>query len=67
MSLATFAVVAGWLAWRRLPRLAIFVGETAAVSPPLNNVVKLAVDRALPVLPDPVAHAGGSVPGRWES
>jgi membrane-associated phospholipid phosphatase len=54
-----FAVVAGWLAWRRRPRLAAFVVVTMAASPLLNALVKLAVDRARPVLPDPVAHASG--------
>jgi membrane-associated phospholipid phosphatase len=54
-----FAAIAAWLAWRRLPRLAAFVVVTVALSPLLNTLVKLAVDRARPVLPDPVAHAAG--------
>ena len=55
-----FAAVAAWLAWwQRLPRLAAFVVVTMAGSTLLNSLVKLAVDRARPVLDDPVAHAAG--------
>ncbi len=54
-----FAAVAGWLAWRRLPRLAVFAVVAPLGSSLLNALVKLAVDRARPVLPDPVAHANG--------
>ena len=55
-----FAAVAAWLAWRqRLPRLAAFVVVTMTGSTLLNALVKLAVDRARPVLDDPVAHAAG--------
>jgi membrane-associated phospholipid phosphatase len=55
-----FAAVAAWLAWRqRLPRLAAFAVVTLAGSVVLNSLVKLAVDRARPVLDDPVAHAAG--------
>jgi len=54
-----FTAVAAWLVWRRLPRLALFAAVTPALSSLLNNMVKLEVDRARPVLPDPVAHAGG--------
>jgi membrane-associated phospholipid phosphatase len=54
-----YAAIAAWLVWRRLPRLAAFVVVTVALSPLLNTLVKLAVDRARPVLPDPVAHAAG--------
>ena len=55
-----FAAVAAWLVWsQRLPRLAAFVVVTMAGSSLLNALVKLAVDRARPVLADPVAHAGG--------
>jgi undecaprenyl-diphosphatase len=54
-----FAAVAAWLAWRRLPRLALFVVVTVAGSVLLNALVKLAVDRARPVVADPVAHAAG--------
>jgi membrane-associated phospholipid phosphatase len=57
--LLVFAAVAGWLAWRRHPRLAAFVAVTMVGNSMLNSVVKLAVDRARPVLPDPVAHAPG--------
>lgn len=52
-----FAAVAGWLAWRRLPRLALFVVVTMLGGSLLNALVKLAVNRSRPVLPDPVAHA----------
>ena len=54
-----FAAVAAWLAWRRLPRLALFVVVTVAGSALLNLLVKLAVHRARPVVADPVAHAAG--------
>jgi undecaprenyl-diphosphatase len=55
-----FAAVAAWLAWsQRLPRLAAFVVVTMTGSTLLNALVKLAVDRARPVLDDPVAHAAG--------
>jgi undecaprenyl-diphosphatase len=57
--LAVFAAVAGWLLWRRLPRLAVFVVVTLVGSSVLNALVKLAVDRSRPVLPHPVAHASG--------
>jgi membrane-associated phospholipid phosphatase len=53
------ALVAGWLLWRRLRRLAIFAVVTVAGSALLNNVVKLAVHRARPHLSDPVAVAAG--------
>jgi membrane-associated phospholipid phosphatase len=54
-----FAAVAAWLAWRRLPRLALFAVVTVSGSALLNALVKLAVNRARPVVADPVAHAGG--------
>jgi membrane-associated phospholipid phosphatase len=57
--LPLFAAVTAWLLWRRLPRLALFVVVTVAGSSLLNSLVKVAVDRARPVLPDPVAHANG--------
>jgi membrane-associated phospholipid phosphatase len=57
--LALFTAVAAWLLWRRLPRLALFVVVTVAGSSVLNQVVKQAVHRSRPVLPDPVAHANG--------
>jgi undecaprenyl-diphosphatase len=56
---ALFAVVAGWLLWRHRRSLAVFVVITVAGSSLLNNAVKVAVHRARPVLPDPVAHAPG--------
>ena len=57
--LVVFGAVGGWLLWRRLPRLALFVVVTVAGSAVLNQVVKVSVDRSRPVLPDPVAHASG--------
>jgi membrane-associated phospholipid phosphatase len=54
-----FAAVVGWLVWRRRPRLAVFVAVTMVGNSALNTVAKLAVDRARPVLPNPVAHATG--------
>jgi membrane-associated phospholipid phosphatase len=57
--LAVFCAVVGWLLWRRLPRLAVFVLVTVAGSSLLNQIVKTVVDRARPVLPHPVAHANG--------
>jgi len=57
--LPLFAAVTAWLVWRRLPRLALFVVVTVAGSSLLNAIVKLAVDRARPVVAEPVAHAGG--------
>lgn len=53
------ALVAGWLAWRRLRRLALFVLVTVLGSSLLNNLVKLVVNRARPHLSDPVAVAAG--------
>jgi undecaprenyl-diphosphatase len=57
--LVVFAAVAGWLLWRGQRRFAIFVVVTVAGSSLLNNAVKLAVHRARPVLPHPVAQAAG--------
>jgi len=54
-----FAAVAAWLAWRRLPRLALFVVVTVGGSALLNALVKLVVHRARPVVAEPVAHANG--------
>ena len=54
-----FAVVAAWLVWRRLPRLALFVVVTVGGSALLNEGVKAIVHRARPVVADPVAHAAG--------
>jgi membrane-associated phospholipid phosphatase len=52
-------VVTVWLLWRRLPRLALFVVTTGIGSSLLNTMVKTAVNRVRPALPDPVAHAPG--------
>jgi membrane-associated phospholipid phosphatase len=52
-------LVVCWLLYRRLFRLAIFVGVTDAGSLLLNNLIKLAVGRARPHLSDPVALAAG--------
>jgi membrane-associated phospholipid phosphatase len=57
--LVVFAAVAGWLAQRGLRRLALFVVVTMVGSALLNLVVKTAVHRARPALPDPVARAHG--------
>jgi undecaprenyl-diphosphatase len=57
--LVVFGAVAGWLAWQRHPRLAAFVVVTMVGNSLLNTVVKAAVNRARPVLPDPIAHANG--------
>ncbi len=54
-----FALVAVLLLRRGRRRLAIFVVLTMVGSTILNSLVKLAVHRARPVLPDPVAHASG--------
>jgi membrane-associated phospholipid phosphatase len=55
-----FSAVAAWLLWRRLTRLALFVAVTVAVNPLLNELVKVLVHRARPVLTDPVVHADGA-------
>lgn len=60
MYLPVFVGVAGWLLWRRQVRLAVFVAVTVGVSPGINDLVKWAVHRARPVLPDPVAHENGA-------
>lgn len=57
--LVLFTAVAVWLLTQRRPRLAAFVAVTTLGSWGLNHLVKLAVDRARPVLPDPVAQAPG--------
>jgi undecaprenyl-diphosphatase len=57
--LVVFAALAAWLAWRGRVRLALFVVVAMAGGSLLNGLVKLAVHRARPVLPDPVAHANG--------
>lgn len=57
--IAVLGAVAGWLLWRRLPRLALFVVITATGSALLNAMVKSGVHRLRPVLEDPVAQAQG--------
>jgi membrane-associated phospholipid phosphatase len=57
--LVVLGVVAAWLAWRRLARVALFVVVTAAGSQLLNGALKAAVHRLRPVLAHPVAHEGG--------
>jgi membrane-associated phospholipid phosphatase len=56
---AVFTALVAWLAWQRLPRLAVFVAVTMIGGSLLNELVKLLVDRARPVFPDAVAHATG--------
>lgn len=51
--------VFGWLVYRRLPRLAVFVAVTALGSSLLNRLIKWLVGRPRPQLPDPVAVAAG--------
>jgi undecaprenyl-diphosphatase len=58
--LLVFAVIAGWLLWRRLPRLALFVAVTVGVNPLLNELVKLVVHLSRPVVADPILHANGA-------
>jgi len=60
MYLPVFVVVVGWLLWRRLTRLAVFVAVTVGVSPAINDLVKWAVHRARPVLSNPIAHENGA-------
>jgi undecaprenyl-diphosphatase len=57
--LVVFALVVLWLVRSGERRLAVFVAVTVAGSSLLNTIVKVAVHRARPVLPDPVAHARG--------
>jgi len=54
-----FILLALWLVWRRLPRLALWLLTTVALSGLLNVGVKAAVGRARPLLPDAVATAPG--------
>jgi membrane-associated phospholipid phosphatase len=58
--LVVFAILAGWLLWRGLPRLALFVAVTVGVNSLLNEVVKLVVHRARPVVANPIVHANGA-------
>ena len=57
--LTGFALVAAWLVYRRHPRLAAFAVVTVAGSAVLNAVVKRAVQRARPVVADPLTTATG--------
>jgi undecaprenyl-diphosphatase len=57
--LTVFTAIVCWLVWRRQPRSALFVGVTMVGNALLNLAVKHAVERSRPVLPDPVATAGG--------
>lgn len=57
--LPLFTAVALWLVRRGLPRLALFVAATLALSPLLNRLVKALVDRSRPLVPEPVAMAEG--------
>jgi len=57
--IGVLTVVVGWLLWRRLPRLALFVVVTTVVSAMLNAAVKSAVHRLRPVLETPVAQEHG--------
>ena len=49
-----------WLLLSRRPRLAAFLAITAIGSSLLNTLIKWAVDRARPQLPDPVSVAAGT-------
>ncbi|MBN6051757.1 phosphatase PAP2 family protein, partial [Nonomuraea sp. RK-328] len=53
------AVLAGWLLRRGAPRLALWAITTVAVGGLLGAGLKILVDRARPVLPEPVALASG--------
>jgi len=55
----TVAIVVWLLAWRRRPALAVFVVVTIAGSSLLNSLVKVAVNRARPVVPEPLLHEPG--------
>lgn len=57
--LTVFALVAVWLLYRRHPRPAAFAVVTVAGSAVLNAVVKRAVQRARPVVADPLTTATG--------
>src|SRR3954447_165236 len=50
MYLPVFLVLAGWLLWRRLARLALFAAVTVGVSPGINDLVKWVVHRTRPML-----------------
>ncbi|MGW6407747.1 phosphatase PAP2 family protein [Streptomyces vinaceus] len=53
------AAVVVWLLWRRALRLAVWAACTATVGGLVGLLVKNAVERARPHLPEPVAHAPG--------
>ncbi|NUW31790.1 phosphatase PAP2 family protein [Nonomuraea sp. SMC257] len=53
------AVLAGWLLRRGAPRLALWAVTTMAVGGLLGAGLKILVDRARPILPEPVALASG--------
>ncbi|WP_371477351.1 phosphatase PAP2 family protein [Kitasatospora sp. NBC_00315] len=53
------ALLVCWLAVRRAWRLALWAALTTAASALIGLLVKEAVARARPALPEPVAHAGG--------
>ncbi|MFK0235285.1 phosphatase PAP2 family protein [Streptomyces vinaceus] len=53
------AAVVVWLVWRRALRLAVWAACTATVGGLVGLLVKNAVERARPHLPEPVAHAPG--------
>lgn len=53
-------IVAIWLLWRRLWRLAVFVVLTGAGSSLLNSVVKAAVHRPRPLVAHPLVHEPGA-------
>ncbi|MDX8032644.1 phosphatase PAP2 family protein [Lentzea sp. BCCO 10_0856] len=57
--LTVFAFVAGWLLHRRHPRSAAFAVVTVAGSAVLNAMVKRAVQRARPVVTDPLTTVTG--------
>ncbi|WP_113704930.1 phosphatase PAP2 family protein [Nonomuraea lactucae] len=53
------ALLAGWLVWKGAPRLALWAITTITVGGLLGLALKILVDRARPLLPDPVALAPG--------
>jgi membrane-associated phospholipid phosphatase len=53
-------LVAIWLLWRRLWRLALFVVVTGACSSLLNTLVKTAVHRPRPLVAHPLVHEPGA-------
>ena len=57
--LPLFCLVAAWLVRQGRRGLAVFVLLAVGISPLLNQLVKHLVDRARPVLDQPVAHASG--------